>query len=287
MPLEDVKSPNETPTGRNVSSAWYVATGFLVLVLLVAMLLPAVQQVGSRPIPQVYRNMRQIVIALATYEAKHGAFPHDPRGAEYALYRLSAELPASVFDGYPRRQPRAEARWDHTQGRLEQSDFEYLNPPRLQGSPSHWVLLAEKPQEEYDSVILMTGDSGRPSCRTPEKTSKDLLGNWETSDQFLIKDEVLYREWESVPLPQGRMSSHGNSWVADGSIWNTRDTQHDYGRVQIDFEYKNGELVKRTFRSPEGTITDQVTTDALGRIVAFEREPANWKDFWPVREEVP
>lgn len=287
MPLEDVRSSNETPPGRKAGSAWYLAAGVLALVLVVAMLLPAVQQVGSRPLPQLHRNMRQIVIALATYEAKYGAFPYDPRGAEYALYKLSGDLPAAAFDGYPRKQPRAEARWDHAQGRLEQSDIEYLNPPRLQGSPSHWVLLAEKPQEGYDSVILVTGEGSRTACRAPERTSNDLLGNRETSDHFLIKDQVLYREWESVPLPPGRMTSRGNSQVAEGSIWNTRDVQHDYGSVQVEFEYQNGELVKRTFRSAAGTITDQVATDALGRIVAFEREPKNWEDFWPVPKEAP
>ena len=116
--------------------------------------------------------------------------------------------------------------------------------------------------------------------------SSDILGNWDASDDFLVKGDEVFRDWESVPLPQtGGGYSTATSQAAEGSIWNTRTVHRAYGQINVHYEYKRGELVRRTFDSPEGQITDMVTTDELGRIVAFTREPKEWKTFWPVKSE--
>jgi hypothetical protein len=148
------------------------------------------------------------------------------------------------------------------------------------------IILAEKPNESYQSVSLLRCDGITTHCKAPSDSSRELLGNWDSSDDFLVKGDDLFREWEFVPLPQTADGySTATSQAAEGSIWNTRTVHRAFGRINVYYEYHGGELVQRKFNSPEGTITDTVTTDELGRIVAFTRAPKDWETFWPVKPD--
>jgi len=250
----------------------------------VFLLISAVQGPGKWRPTQAWKNLRQIRLALENYSYTHGSLPYDPKGPEYALYVLADDLPASCFDSYPHNKPESEAKWDHDQKRLIDSDFEYLNLPDIDRRSGQKIILAEKPNKSSQSISLLRCDGLTTQCKVPSDSSRDLLGNWDSRDDFLVKGDDLFLEWESVPLPQSEGGySTATSQAAQGSIWNTRTVHRAFGRVNVYYEYRRGELVRRTFDSPEGKITDTVTTDELGRIVAFTREPKDWQAFWPVK----
>ncbi len=46
------------------------------------------------------------------------------------------------------------------------------------------------------------------------------------------------------------------------------------------YSYHGDHLASRIWTAPTGTITESVTTDEIGRIVDFTREPADWRSFW-------
>jgi hypothetical protein len=72
--------------------------------------------------------------------------------------------------------------------------------------------------------------------------------------------------------------------AAAGSIWGIRTVRRTYGNINVYYEYEGGELIRRIYDSPAGKIIDSVTTDDVGRIIAFRREPDNWQSFWPIKE---
>jgi hypothetical protein len=244
-----------------------------------ALILPTKQTVRDWRPHQSWKNLRQISIALATYSDRYGSLPYDPKGPEYALYPLAEDLPASCFDSYPHDDPTPQAQWDHANKRLINSDFEYANVPDV----DYWsrmIVVVEAPSPSHQSVSLLRADGAITHCVTPAGSSRDLLGSWDSLDNFLVKGDELFREWEAVPLPREGGVSHSRSNVAGGQILQT-----SYGQITISYQYEQRNLAIRRFVSPEGTITDTVTTDELGRIVAFDREPQDWKSFWPIRRE--
>jgi len=280
--LTDTHARSPTGIGRLVW--WFL--GFCAIVVLVALLLPAIQGPRKWRPSQAWKNLRQIRLAIENYCYANGSLPYDPKGPEYALYVLCTDLPASCFDSYPHKKPDAEARWDHAEKRLVGSDFEYINLPDIDRWSGQMIVLAEKPHESYRSIMLLRCDGYETQCEAPSGSSREVLGNWDSSDNFLFKDYELFRKWESVPLPR---TDHGyttaTSEAAEGSIWNSRVVHRSFGRINVYYEYQQGEIVRRIFDSPEGKITDVVTTDELGRIVAFTRNPGDWESFWPVDRE--
>lgn len=259
---------------RSTSSVFVWLLGLFVLAVVVLLLLPAVQMAGKWRPTQAWINLDTVGLALDNYRYAHGTLPYDARGPEYALYALADCLPATCFDGFPRDNPKAEAWWDHDQKRLVNSDFEYLNREGLDGSSRQMIMLAEKPHKPYTHVYLVLSGGIVTYGKSPSDSSRVFLGNWETSDNFLIIGVDLFRKWEAVPLPR----SGGGSTTSK----NSRRIQSKIGDVTINYEYRRGELVRRIFHSPEGTIIDTVTTDELGRIIEFTREPKDWESFWPM-----
>lgn len=263
-----------------------LAVGFLVIAAIIAVIGPSFQSARSWRPSQSWKNLRQIGIALHNYNGKYGTLPYDPKGSEYALYLLSNDLSASCFDSHPHDKPKTEARWDHEQKRLNGSDFEYLNQPIDVTQSWRLIILAEVPSQSYQSIQLLLGDGRITYCKRPSGSSRDLLAGWETSDDFIVKDQKLYVEWEEVPLPRGVSErSESTSEAANGSIWGGRTIHRSIGSIDIDYSYRRGELVNRSFRSAEGKILDSVVTDELGRIVSFSRTPTEWKKFWPIKGE--
>jgi hypothetical protein len=228
--------------------------------------------------------LKQIGRALQDYWYSGRALPYDPKGPEYALYQLSKDLPASCFDAFPDDNPRPEARWDDAEKRLVNSDFEYINRPNVDRSFGPLIVLVEKPQPGYRAVMLLRGDGRITHCKKPRGSARELFDTWDSSDDFLVKGQRLFESWESVPLPAKEEYSLATSDAAAGSIWGTRTIRRNYGSIKVYFDYEGGELIRRTFDSPAGKIIDSVTTDEMGRIIAFNREPDNWQSFWPIKD---
>lgn len=81
---------------------------------------------------------------------------------------------------------------------------------------------------------LLICDGNTTSCERPATSSRELLENWQSSDDFLILGYELFQEWESVPLPETAGGhSRSMSQAAEGSIWNTRTVQRSYGRINV------------------------------------------------------
>ena len=77
-------------------------------------------------------NAKIIGSALSIYEVRHGAFPYDERGWQYALYKLKeVELPASAFESPARRERDRAPFYDDELEALVGSDYLYLNRPGM------------------------------------------------------------------------------------------------------------------------------------------------------------
>lgn len=67
-----------------------------------------------------------IYARLLRYEQQHGSFPYDPRGPEYALFKLREDL---LFS--PPRKARDPLKWDVERGKVMDLKYDYLNDERL------------------------------------------------------------------------------------------------------------------------------------------------------------
>src|SRR4051812_606912 len=92
--VEDIEGKTCRSTSRFRTIANVLAI-LLVGTIALALILPALQTTGRRPRSQAWRNIRQIALSLTNYHAKHGAYPYDFRGPDYALYLLSIDAQAN------------------------------------------------------------------------------------------------------------------------------------------------------------------------------------------------
>jgi hypothetical protein len=284
--VEDVEGRTRGSAYRFRATANVLVALFIITIAL-ALILPALQITGRRPRSQAWRNLHQLGLSLANYHYKHGAYPYDSRGPDYALYLLYADaqangwtLDAAFFDSHPHDQPRPEAKWDHAAGRIIHSDFDYWNNPDPHGALTRrlyscpMVLVLERPAPGVKSLLFSTTDARISSCGVPEGEYKKLFGSV-VAGEFLVATPELFDEWEQVRLPadiQG--SSHATG----------RHTDFEQaGGVVISYAYRGDHLAQRTYTSPSGTIIDTVTTDEIGRITGIGREPADWRKILPVQ----
>ena len=240
---------------------------------------------GSRGPTKRLLNLRQVRQALWEYRSDHESLPYDPRGPDFALYLLAPYISEASFDSYPYDDPQPDAKWDHAQKRLPNSDFHYLNPPDTEACIGSTVICVEDPNELPENALFLLLDGDIPFYRPPDDSMRELLGSVIRSDHFFIKTYDVLKEWESVPLPAGEEETETSSTPALGAFGNSRTILRRNGSIQIRYAYHDGKLIHRRFIAPEGEITDTVETDSNGRIVSFKREPPDWKSFWPVSVE--
>ena len=279
-------SDPETGSGVLSSKGCALLVGlFLIAMLMIAATPPIWDRVESRGPSKRWRNLRQISVALGQYHWEKKSLPYDPRGPDFALYLLAPYISAASFDSHPYDDPRPEAKWDHVQKRLLNSDFRYLNPPDTEACNDSTVICVEDPNELPENALFLQLDRDIQFCRPPDDSMRELLGSVISSDRFFIKTRDVLREWESIPLPADEEHERTSSAPALGALWNSRIILRRIGSIQIRYEYQNDKLTHRRFVAPEGKITDTVETDEIGQIVSFKREPPDWKSFWPVSVE--
>lgn len=267
--------PDHNQHSRGSSSLWSVLAILTVVACLVYLMIPKVQPTRKRPIPQAWKNMREIALALHSYRAEHGRLPYDPRGSDHALYALADIIPASHFDTHPHRNPRPEAYWNHEQERLVASDVEYLNPDiSVDPSAALVVLIERKPERRSVLLGLSSGFATHAEC--PDGDCWDLLGSWETWDGFLVADGQLYRDWNTLEPPRSTGDTMNYSGAKLRSV--------TASGVRIAYEYDGEHLRKRTWRFPRGIVSEILKTDRLGRIVSLRREPSDWETIAPASD---
>ena len=260
----------------------------LIGIVSLAVIIPAFQTTGRRPFSQAWRNIHQIALSLENYHSKHGAYPYDSRGPDYALYLLYIDaqangwtLDAKFFDSYPHEQPSPDARWDHAAHRIVDSDFDYWNNPELDdahlqgcisGCPA--IVAIERPAPRSKVLLLATIDARIRSCQMPAGDYRKLFGTLWTSDCFLIANRELFDEWEEVGFPRGTQET---------SVWSGPRVDHRIvGNMIATYAYRGENLIGRNWTLPTGImISESVTTDEIGRITGFTRQPTDWRTFWP------
>ena len=266
--------------------SWWIA-GVCVFLTVVGVTLRDLKWSHKTQVPQSWRNLGAVGTALNRYRLSNGFLPYDARGPDYALYLLSDYVSAPCFNTLPHHRVNTRARWDHVNKRLIGSDLEYLNMQFIGREDASLIVLSEVPQDSERWIWAVTCDGRAVSCRRRKVATGSLVGNFVSQDEFIFKERGVLLEWEAVPLPltdQGGVTVESDA--SEGATRRLRRASHDFGRIVVEYDYEGGELVRRTFQSPNGTIVDTITTDELGRIVAFTRDPSEWERFWPLNHQV-
>ena len=216
------------------------------------------------------KHLRQVIIALQAYHEKSGLLPYDSAGSDSALYLLRGSVCVSAFSS-PSQASAAEPYWDQEHRRIANSAWSYLNPPA--SSHFRWRQIVVMSTEPTNCGVIYLGCRGPQLFAKRMKPCSALLGSFISTDNFILADERLFKEWSRLE-PAG-----GILWSAtkDGLLVEAVGSPQ---RLIYRYEYVGSQLVKRivSFRSEE--IQEHVLTDRCGRITQIARTPSDWETLW-------
>ena len=111
---------------------------------------------------RVWGGFHSLTLRLLVYYRDHGAFPYDPRGAEYALYNLP---PAG-----PHPWSMAPFHYDDVHQKVVDMKYDYANPPpeELSSGSAETIVLAYKlPPHEGDRIYYFTSHGNEYQVKLP------------------------------------------------------------------------------------------------------------------------
>lgn len=221
---------------------------------------------AHRQLPAAVRKLRDIENAIAAYCEQAGHLPHDPRGQEFALYRLHPFVSADVFQLVA--DDITMPYWDHDTRQLRGGDVLYLNQPNSCGSAWQLFLIAIPKPRANGTYAAYLGD-GSQYARFADTPDQRVLGSFRTADDLHVIGRDLFHEMSLTH-------------VVSGSSWTIRWDEHGLqsaivaGR-HIKYRFNGGRLHTCLITTKDGTVTESFRTDNLGQIVDVTREPENWR----------
>jgi len=220
-------------------------------------------------VPVGIKKSREILMAISQYEETQGRIPNDPRGPEYALYRLHDLIDADQFQ-LGQNATSQPPRWDHESQRLVGGDVIYINKPLRQSDDFGAIIFMGTPKagEKWTYVgHLGFGPWTATFAATPDNR---ILESFQTVDNLYVVGSSIF---EDVAITH----------VVSGHSWSTT-TDSDRGLIsanvgdrELQYDFVEGRIRHCRIRTPRGTIDEEFRTDSLGQILGITRTPANWR----------